>query len=139
MPITPENAVDIVMSAICCWKEARGESLPAKIAQMCVIRNRVVRKWGGAQSALDVVTQKWQFSAMSAPGDANLVKWPHSGDGSWANSLYAATYVLTEDPADITKGAVFYHDISIEGPPAAWGNVVKTAEFGRFRFYKDVK
>jgi N-acetylmuramoyl-L-alanine amidase len=139
MPITPENAVDIVMTALCCWREARGESFNAKIAQVCVVRNRLYRKWGGCASALEIVTKPWQFSAMTAPGDSNLVKWPKPSDPYWLDSLKVAEYVLVEYAPDPTGGAVFYHDVSIEGPPAAWGNVKLTEQIGKLKFYKDVK
>ena len=36
---------------------------------------------------------------------------------------------------DNTGGATFYHDTSLEGPPAAWGAVRFTVQHGNLKFY----
>ena len=41
--------------------------------------------------------------------------------------------------ADPTKGAVFYHDWSLDEPPSAWGDVHLTATIGHLKFYAQGK
>jgi spore germination cell wall hydrolase CwlJ-like protein len=134
--MSDQSAVDIVMAALTCWREARGEPFSAKVGQLWVMKNRAQRHWMHDSTVQDVAIRKWQFSAMTAPGDPNLVKWPGSADPSWIECLMVADQVLSGQIDDPTGGAVFYHDVSIQGPPPAWGTVVETIRLGKLIFYE---
>ena len=130
-------AVRIVFAAICIWREARGEDFVAKAGVAWVIRNRAIRGgWWGSDEQ-EVVTKPWQFSAMTATKDPNLVKWPASQSRSWKECLEVASGVACESLSDPTHGAVYYHDISIPEAPAAWGQVKYHVRLGRLKFYGD--
>jgi spore germination cell wall hydrolase CwlJ-like protein len=136
-----QTVVSIVFLALCIWREARGEMIPTKQGIAWVVKNRVDQEWGRQKTFQDVVTAPWQFSGMSAIGDPNLVKYPKSYDQTWKDSLEIARTIIPlkgmdTSRQDPTKGAVFYHDISISGPPKGWGNVEETYRSGRIIFYK---
>ncbi len=135
-----QREVDAVFAALCLWKEARGEPLAAKVAQVWVQRNRVEAHWIHDECYQDVASHPYQFSGMTAPGDPNLAKLPESSDLAWRACLAVVEMVMVATPEqDSTQGAVFYHDISIPGAPAAWGPVVRTNQLGRLVFYKPQK
>ncbi len=134
----PQRDIDIIFCALCLWREARGELESVRIGAACVIRNRVRVSWIGDNNYQDVVTHPWQFSGLTAKGDPNLSKFPASNEGAWINCLTVADSIVRDQIADVTGGAVFYHDISIPGPPEAWGEVIQTAQLGRIKFYRPV-
>lgn len=95
----------IVMLALTAYREARGEGKDGMLAVMCVIRNRVNAKWGDWDH---VITQKWQFSSITAPGDGQLVVWPDSPNAVFELAMQLAQGVYDGTTADITGGALFY-------------------------------
>ncbi len=135
-----QREVDAVFASLCCYREARGEPLAVKIAQLWVLRNRVEAHWIKDETYQDVAAHPHQFSGMTAPGDPNLVQWPRSDNLSWRSCLAVAETVMTTQPdQDSTGGAVYYHDMSLPGAPSAWGPVIKTVQIGKLIFYKPVK
>lgn len=131
-----QKSLDIFFAALCCWREARGEDFKTKCAIIGVMQNRADMKWAGRSTVQDIVCQPWQFSGMTAKGDPNLVKFPKAGDQAWKDCLDAAESILGDGGIDLSRGAVFYHDVSIPGPPTAWGPVEKTVQLGRIVFYR---
>ena len=132
-----QQTIDVVFAALCCWREARGEGFTAKVAQIWCQRNRVQAHWIHDNTYQDVACHPHQFSGLTQPGDPNLVKFPESSDPSWKDCVRAAEgIIITDLYDDSTKGAVYYHDISISGAPAVWGPVTKTVQVGRLVFYK---
>lgn len=131
-----QKEVDIVIAALCCWREARGETTAAKTAQLCCVRNRVKAHWINDWNFQDVCEHPWQFSGMTAKGDPNLSVWPKSTDPTWKECLMLADDVVNERRDDPTGGAVFYHDVSIPTAPAVWGKVTETMQVGRLVFYR---
>lgn len=128
------------------WREARGESMPAKAAVFAVMQNRAEDsrfRWPRTLSA--VVTQPYQFSSFNA-NDSNVTKWPnplHLPD--WNAFLDCCSVVTAALQADPTDGANFYYDSSILPPAEAWlgkGHSVeelmakKTCQIGRLSFFK---
>src|SRR5579863_9260852 len=105
--------------ALCCWREARGEALFTKQAQVWSVRNRVANpKWWG-NSWWSVILKPMQYSSFNA-NDPNAVKWPLEADLHWQDCLTAVNTVYTPDIsmapsfADPTGGAVSYYDISLD-------------------------
>lgn len=119
--------------ALVVWREARGESKEGKLAVANVIRNRVEAthlpdQWD------DIIERKWQFSSMTAPGDAMLVQWPHDGDQTWSDSMAAAEHVFSGG-CDNTGGATFYCNLDVCHP--AWADTYhQTIKIGRHTFFK---
>ena len=128
---------EISLLALCLWREARGETVEAKRAVAWSIRNRVGHPswWGGTWS--EVITKREQYSSMTDPGDANLVKWPLETDTSWMACMDVATEVYGTPIADPTNGATNYFDNSLDANPPNWAAaMVKTADVGPFHFYR---
>jgi len=134
-----QQRIDIVFAALCAWREAQGEVEAGKIAVLCVIRNRVRKNWIHDSNFQDVCCHPWQFSAMTARGDPNLIKWPDSKDLAWLDCIRLAELIVTDRISDQTGGSEFYHDASISGPPAGWGSVEEQARIGRLVFYRGTK
>jgi len=137
VPLEAELGEDVLWLALCCWKEARGQTAAAKLGQCWVVRNRArssLPRW--PRRILDVVTQPYQFSALTAPGDPNLAKWPKSLDPSWGDCISAARECLSGNTPDPTAGATFYYSDPLSAPPPGWGGIVSTVEIDGLHFYK---
>jgi N-acetylmuramoyl-L-alanine amidase len=127
---------DVAITALCAWREARGEGREGMRAVMHVIRNRAE---AASHSWADVVSVPWQFSSLTARGDPELTLWPVHGNRDW-ESFETAMQLAADisegiDAEDITGGATHYIADSIE-PPAWANNMVQTAKIGHHRFFK---
>lgn len=121
--------------AIVVWREARGEGYQGMLAVAFSIMNRVQRPSWWGRSIAEVVGKKWQYSAMAAPGDPQLVRWPKGpGDENFRFALQVVEDVLNGTAANPAPGADSYYDISI--PPPKWADDLKfVKQIGRLRFY----
>lgn len=128
-------AVSIVLLAIAAYKEASGEPRLARRGVICSILNRVDRPswWGG--DVLTVVCKRWQYSAMTAPGDPNLVRWPGAKDPVWLECLQDAFDAINGTLASPVPGADSYHDVSCVKIPGDHTPENFVAQLGRIRFY----
>lgn len=136
--ISPEHAYDVVLLALCIWREARGEPIDAKRGVAWVVRNRVEHPSWWGKDWNSVILKPWQFSSFNST-DANAVKWPSPLDTAWQASLEAAREVFAGDGADPTGGATHYHDDSLDAEPPAWardGSLTPTVRLGRLRFFR---
>lgn len=130
------NPYELILLALVIWREARGESIEAKLGVACVVRNRKTHPGWWGHTIIGVITRKWQFTSMTGAGDPNLRQWPMENDPSWRESMDAATDILDVNVSDNTGGATYYHDSRI-ARPTSWGNVSKTVQFGNLTFYKE--
>ena len=106
--MTPEEAYDLVMVALTIYREAAAEPYDGKRAVASVMRNRWEHPGWWGKTPAGVVTARLQFSAMTAPGDPNLVKWPKPEEQAWKDSLEIATCAVLGVLGDDTKGATHY-------------------------------
>lgn len=120
------------VAALCVWREARNQAYTAMIGVAWVIRNRVTARLDLAA----VVTKRYQFSSLTAPGDPNLVDWPQMADASWEAACAAVDGVFGGVVADNTGGAIFYYSPPLSEPPVGWGPVVVTTKIGALTFCK---
>lgn len=132
------TSADQFMSALCLWREARGEGTNGMTAIMCVLRNRVARH---NSSYYAEVIKKWQFSSITAIGDPQLGLYPQSTDPQWQLATNLVGMIGPEDSrvADVTGGATLYYDDSIAFP-ASWNRAVvqSTVKIGRLNFFKEL-
>jgi len=130
----------LILLAMCIFGEARGDVAEAKLGVGCVARNRLRRNWMHAKTWADVMLKPYQFDCF-LPDDPNSAKlltpMATEAESVWDSCYYAALGVMLNCP-DITGGAVFYYSRPIMRPPAAWGSVVQTTQFGGTWFFKDV-
>jgi|SRR5271155_1634815 len=124
----------LVLAAECLWREAQNQPYSAMLGALCVMRNRITPE----HDLVYVVTQRRQFSSMTAPGDPNLVKWPESNDVAFPVCCQAVDAVFgTEPAADPTGGATFYFSPPLTEPPEEeWGPVTITVKLGALTFCK---
>ena len=118
---------------LCCWREARGESLDAKRAQAHSVMNRVnLPSWWGHDLS-SVILCKWQFSSFNE-GDPNEKKWPDDNDPSFIDCSTVCDAILSGTDEDPTSGADSYYDTSI--PEPYWAvSAQLTLEVDHFRFF----
>ena len=136
MELTAANALDFVLTALCCYREARGESIDGKRGVAWAVCNRArAPKWWGNTPA-SVVTKPWQFSSFNK-GDPNVTVWPVDGDPVWLDCCTAALEAMANETPDPTSGATHYYDESI-APPSWTVGATATATIGKLHFYKDV-
>lgn len=122
---------DRFLTALCIWREARGQGDDAKRGVLWVINNRVDdKRWPATASG--VITQPKQFSSFN-PGDPNATLFP-----LWYDAEFAACCEVVDNPGDDpTKGANAYHSIPPGGHLPAWADETKlTVRIGAFSFYK---
>ena len=125
--------------AIELWREARGETPAAMIGVAWVNKNRVAHPGWWGTTLIQVITHKWQFSGMTAPGNVNLVKWPQDNDSAFPNCLFAASQVVAGSIPDPTDGAVDYYSAPLTAPPTEWGPVRETVVIDNLHFCVSVK
>ena len=129
--------------ALCCWREARGEDLFTKQAQVWSVRNRVENpKWWG-KTWMQVIFKPLQYSSFN-PADPNVAKFPSEGDPAWLDCLSAVNAIYTLDIsmapslADPTGGAVSYYDKSLDDDPPSWAaRMTHTVDVGNFHYFKE--
>ena len=131
--ITLTNADEITFTALCLWREARGESTEAKIGVACSIMNRVNRPSWWGKSVMGVLFKKWQYSSLTDPKDRQLTLWPVQGP-VWTECMTIAHDVLYGMVENPVPGADSYHDISIPSPKWAKPEMF-VRQIGRIRFY----
>jgi len=105
----------ISLLALMLWREARGESDAAKIAVASTVMNRVAHPGWWGTTIDDVVSRKWQYSSMTDPNDAQLVKWPLVTDPSFMRCLEIAHGVVTGLIPCPLPGIDSYFDDSLQG------------------------
>jgi hypothetical protein len=86
----------------------------------------------------DVIERKWQFSSMTAPGDAMLVKWPHDGDQSWLDSMVVAQGIFDGTITDNTNGSTLYANLKVCSPSWDFSKITKTMDIGNHTFFKSL-
>jgi spore germination cell wall hydrolase CwlJ-like protein len=102
MTATPQDYSD---TALCLWREARGEGSQGMSAVACVIRNRVHHR-NSTYSA--EVYRAWQFTSMSVASDPEFHLMPPASDPTWAQAQAIARGVINGTTPDVTGGATLY-------------------------------
>lgn len=125
--------------ALCCWREARGESQDGQLAVMHVIRNRV-KAW--AKTWYEVITADAQFSSMNPAGhtyDSQLEVWPAPWDTGFAWILSQAALIYGGGGDDPTGGGLYYWNPATQGSEWFKKNVAekrtKLAVIGKHEFF----
>lgn len=119
-----------ILLALVMWREARGEGVEGMKAVGCVVRNRVKNDtWS------QIITAKWQFSSLTAPGDPMLVQWPVQGDPQFQEALHLASGIYLNAIPDNTNGATHYFNPKVVLPKWA-ASLHQVASIGHHDFYK---
>lgn len=132
MKVTPG---DVYATAVCLWREARGEGETGMAAVASVIYNRCRQR---GMTATAVVMEPWQFSSMTAIGDPQLSLYAPPADPYWMTAQVLALAALRGTAADATHGATMYYADSLKEFPKSWGNpsaYTFTVKIGRHNFY----
>ena len=136
------------LSALCIWREARGESEAAWNGIWWVVNNRTQdpqRRW--PRTVAGVIAQRAQFSSMATKGDPNLTAWPveptplQTAGADWNAFQAICDTVVTLPPigTDPTGGAVYYESYPTPPDPAKmpwFAPENLTVTIGALRFYK---
>jgi spore germination cell wall hydrolase CwlJ-like protein len=123
-----------VLSALCLFREARGQSIEAKRAILHVILNRAQASFRG-HDTVSVILWPYQFSSFNS-GDPNSNLYPNPKYiGDWKAWLECC--VVVDAPGDDPTGGAVMYESEPEGSRPAWATADKlTATIGPFRFYK---
>jgi N-acetylmuramoyl-L-alanine amidase len=128
------KSYQLSLLALVMWREARGEGIKAMTAVGCSIRNRVQRPSWWGKDYIGVITKKWQYSSMAAPGDPQLILYPQSTDATFEQALQAAQWVMDGTVVTNAPGADSYYDDSIPAPKWATPETF-VAKIGRLNFH----
>lgn len=135
------DQTDVDNSALCAWKEARGEGQAGMRAVLHVIFNRAGAE-GFPKTIHDVIYQKNAFTSMSVSTDPEFNLEPAAADPQMSFCMLTAPQVLSGVDVDLTGGAHFY--LAPAEATSGWffRNVVQdpenhpfTVQIGRQRFY----
>ncbi len=94
------------LTALCLWREARGEGLIGMQAVANVVANRAAKRKTACD---DEVMRAWQFSSMTAEGDPQLLVFPHGSDEMWRNAQQLAAAAKAHSLIDLTHGSTLYY------------------------------
>ena len=141
-----DSLSELEITALCVWRESRGEMLSVRRCVAWSIRNRVSnpRWWNrpqGSHPSLwhSTVLKPWQYSSFNS-GDPNETRWPVSDtDEGWKETRDVVAEAMSDPNPDPTSGATHYFDTSITFPKA-WCNEIdweNTLNLGRIRFWKE--
>ena len=131
----------ILESALLCmalnvYHESRSEMIPGQYAVAQVTMNRA----GDQSKVCETVVAKRQFSwttkMLTKKGKRYVLKsnGVPRDDHAWRLAKHIAAYTLKNRPADITRGATFYHTAAVA--PKWRKSMVKVARIGSHIFYR---
>lgn len=133
MSVAQSALYSTFLTALCAWREARGESLEAQRGVIHVILNRsAVPAWWNSHKAdaVSTILMPKQFSSFNA-GDPNAVKFPTAGD-----VVFQSILALAVSPGeDNVGGATHYYSVDIPAP--SWTTEMTfVVQIGALRFYR---
>lgn len=102
--MTPTHE-DYYETALCLWREARGEGVTGMTAVACVVRNRA-EKHGISFAA--VVLQRLQFTSMTDQNDPEYKLYPEGDDAMWPEAKQIAQEIIDGALDDVTGRATLY-------------------------------
>ncbi|MGH6887966.1 MAG: cell wall hydrolase [Rhizomicrobium sp.] len=134
MTLTPSDVETLARTA---YGEASSEGDAARIGVISSVLNRAKDgHFPGGTDVGQICTAHRQYDCWDASSaDCARTKAATPGDPAYAACLGLALVAAGGKLADNTHGAVFYHDVTRFGPPAAWGKVKLVAVHGRLSFY----
>ena len=97
---------DQIIGSLCIWRENRGGGVQGMQSVLNVLMNRAAKR---NTSVYEESVRKWQFSSMTAPGDANLILYPTVMDAQWAEALALTSQAASGTLDDLTEGATSYY------------------------------
>ena len=122
----------MMITALCAWREARGEGRDGIRSVLHVIENRAN---AAGKSWAEIVYAKWQFSSMTAPGDPELDLIPKAPDPIFEECCELADAIFDDKDFDLTQGATHYFADSI--PMPSWAAAMtQTVKIGHQTFFK---
>ncbi len=131
VPITTSDAYERVLLALCCWREARGESIQAQRGVIWTILNRAAKPSWWGKDIVSVILAPSQFSSFNK-SDPNSLLFPSNVD-----VVFREIVLLAADPGDDpTGGATSYNSLPMDNQPSWAAEMTKTCDIGAFHFYK---
>lgn len=131
---------ELYAGSLCLWREARGEPRAGKaaVAWTFIRRSRKKGWWNRKRdgSIVAVVAAPMQYSSMTDPHDAQLVKFPFGEESEWSECVNVVENVLAGTEPDPTPGADSYYAKSMKTPPPWADEEHFVGEVGAHRFYR---
>jgi N-acetylmuramoyl-L-alanine amidase len=127
--LTQSNAYATVLTALCAWREARGETLLAQQGVIWVILNRAAKPGWWGKDPISVILAPEQFSSFDE-NDPNSVKFPSAADGIFPDILNLAVNPGT----DPTGGATSYYSGDVV--PYWASTMTHTVDIADLHFYR---
>ena len=129
---SPWRYFNVMIAALCAWREARGEGRDGIRSVLHVIENRAN---AAGKSWAEIIYAKWQFSSMTAPGDPQLNLAPKTPDPIFEECCELADTIFDDKDFDLTQGATHYFADSI--PMPSWAaSMTPTVKIGHQTFFK---
>ena len=138
MNYTVEQAWELVLLALCAWREARDQGRDGMLAVCWAVRNRVMKSgktwWGDDWE--EVMLKRWQFTSFEkSDPNASILPGDPKTDVAWAGALWAAeqAYAGVMNPIG---GATHYYNPSVITAPAWVVGATFIKRIGKHSFYE---
>ena len=136
--VNPDSAYwsNVILLALCVYREARGEIYTAKLAVAYTVVTRAAHGGWWGDSIMSVLRCPDQYTSMTHAGDPNLVVLPGPADPFWDDSVQAARAALSKSVPNPAPGSDSYYSGDVVPYWAASATLV--GQVGDFRFYRTV-
>jgi N-acetylmuramoyl-L-alanine amidase len=136
--VNPDSAYwsNVILLALCVYREARGEIYTAKLAVAYTVVTRAAHGGWWGDSIMAVLRCPDQYTSMTHEGDPNLVVLPGPTDPFWDDSTQAAIAALSKsvsNPAPLAD-SYFSGDVA----PYWAASATWIADVGAFKFFRTV-
>lgn len=128
------KAYELVLLALCIWREAQNQSRAGMIGVGSVILNRVKHPGWWGTTIVEVVLKKYQFSSFNK-NDPNSSKMPLEGDSVWQTCLSLADGLIQGQIQGNVGDSTLYFSKPLTDPPEAWGVVTHVIDIDDLHFY----
>ncbi len=129
---------EIVLLALCVWREAQNQPKVAQQGVAWTIKNRASKPGWWGHSIVSCILAPYQYSSFNH-NDPNAAKLPTEDDPAWAQCLSIAQDVLQGIGPDPTSGCENYFDASLDSHPPVWAtdnSYTHVTDLGQLRFWR---
>lgn len=124
---------DIVIGALCAWRENRSGQVPGMQSVLNVLVNRAAQRH---TSIYQEAVRNRQFDSLTTKGDPQLGLFPSVDDPQWVSALSLAGSAVSGTLEDITGGATSYYALTMQTPPYWAASMAETVTIAGQKFFK---
>ena len=129
----PISLEDIIIGALCAWRENRGGGIPGMTSVINVLTNRAEKN---ASTIYHEATKPYQFFSMTEKSNPELVLYPEDNDPQFMQAIELMMRLKGGKLSDLTDGATMYFAENITKAPTWDVAYTKTTTVAGQVFFK---